>query len=375
MPKILFNVTEDWYFWLHRSNLALHLKEKGWTVQVLTSDGEYRQKIENAGFTWIKTPIKRASRNPFHIPFCSFKIRKILQMQNPDILHNVSILPILVGSFACLFRKKQAIVNAVTGLGFVFINSRNFFRIALRRAVELAYKSAFAIGPSRILFENPDDLELFISQRIITAKQARLILGSGVDVLRFSPGNKRNDSFRVLLAARLIEEKGIRTYVEAAKVMKEKGEKIEFLLAGISDPSNPSSIPIEEVEAWNEKGWIRWMGRVQDMPGLLKEVDAFVLPSRYREGIPMGLLEAASCELPLVTTDSPGCREAVRNEWNGFLIEKDNPKELANSIHKLYLDPELRKKMGKNSRELATSKFASSIVNAATESVYSDLLK
>jgi glycosyltransferase involved in cell wall biosynthesis len=236
----------------------------------------------------------------------------------------------------------------------------------------------FAMGgkSARLILQNPDDVAMFKEAGIVHPSHISLVRGSGVDCSRFSQCAVRapGEPLRVLLAARLLWDKGLAEYVAASRILKASGRSVRFLLAGSPDPGNPNSVPEATVRAWAEEGLIEWLGHVDDMPTLLASIHAMALPTAYGEGVPRSLIEAAACGLALVTTDAPGCREVVTNEVDGLLVPLRNAEALAAAIARFHDDPELAVKMGQAAKTKALREFDERIVIERTLAVYDELL-
>ncbi len=374
-PTILFLVTDDWFFLIHRQALAEAAQAAGFQVLVATAPGPQVAKIKALGFVHYPLKMRRASRNPMREVVGFFDLVSLYRRLKPDIVHQVSIKPIIYGSLAARLAGVPAVVNAVTGLGFVFIAGGRLKKY-LKNIIEMAYRVAGSHAPIRFLFENPDDRDHFLHRKIIPPEKAILILGSGVAVERFQP--ELQDSVSeppvVLLAARMLWHKGIREFVEAAKILRSKGLQAEFWLAGMPDMSNPAAVPISRLLFWHRQGSVRWLGFQKDMPALYRRAAIVCLPTRYREGIPVTLLEAAACGKPLVATDMPGCREIVHSGKNGFLVPPGDEVVLAQALEKLLCDSALRYRFGVYGRALVEEQFSSSRVISETFSVYRELL-
>ncbi len=384
MPEkltILFLVTDDWFFLMHRQALALAAQAAGFRVLVATAPGPKVKEIEALGFTHYPLKMRRASRNPIREMVGLLDLIKLYRRLRPDIVHQVSIKPILYGTLAARIAGVPAVVNAVTGLGFVFIAGGRRKKV-LRRLVESAYRFIGKRMQIRFLFENPDDRRYFLEQEIIVAEQAVLILGSGVDVERFKPLDSAPELLSdaaasrpvVLLAARLLWHKGIAEFVAAARVLHKKGIAAEFWLAGLPDMSNPAAVPVSRLLYWHRQGAVRWLGFQDDMPALYQKAAVVCLPTRYREGIPVTLLEAAACGKPLVATDMPGCREIVKPGENGFLVTPGDVNSLVEALESLLLDPRMRGEFGNKSRRMVEKKFSDKKVISDTFAVYRELL-
>ncbi len=372
---ILFLVTDDWFFLLHRRALAEAALAAGFRVLVATAPGPRVAEITALGFLHYPLKMRRASRNPIREVIGFFDLVGLYRRLKPDIVHQVSIKPIIYGSLAARLAGVPAVVNAVTGLGFVFIAGGRCKKY-LKSIIETAYRLVGNRATIRFLFENPDDRHHFLVHKIVEPERAILILGSGVGLERFQPQPSEREAEVpiVLLAARMLWHKGIKEFVEAARVLRAKGLKAEFWLAGMPDMSNPAAVPISRLLYWHRQGSVRWLGFQKDMPALYQQVAIVCLPTRYREGIPVALLEGAACGKPLVATEMPGCREIVHDGDNGFLVPPGNQTALAEALEKLLLDPVLRHRFGLYGRSLVEERFSSTRVISETFAVYKELL-
>jgi glycosyltransferase involved in cell wall biosynthesis len=263
----------------------------------------------------------------------------------------------------------------VTGLGHVFSDDGYKARL-LRPLVRNLIKAALDGKCSRLILQNKDDVETFVCAELATKEQIHLIMSSGVDTTQFQPANGSRElpGMRVLLASRLLWDKGIREYMEAARQIHAQGLPVEFLLAGSPDPGNPGSVTSAEALSWQQAGVVTYLGHVSDMPRLLSRIDAMVLPSYYGEGVPRCLLEAAASGLPIVTTNEPGCREIVVDRSNGLLVPARDAAALAAAIRFLYENPAERLRMGAAGRYKVLQEFDQQIVFDKTFSVYQELL-
>lgn len=372
MPKILFLVTEDWFFWLHRLPLARAAQAAGHEVLVATRVQDHGDRIRAQGFRLIPIGLRRSSRNPLCEIKAIYELYHIYSTEKPDLVHQVAIKPILYGSLAARLAGIKAIVNALTGLGYVFI-ARGKKASFLRSLITRFFRFAFSFRNCRGIFENPEDRQTFIDRKIITPEKAVLIRGSGVNTDLFSPVPEAEGEPKAILASRMLWDKGVGDLVEASKLLKNRGMPGRVILAGRPDPDNPASIPEEILTGWHEKEDIIWLGHREDIPQLLQQCHVAVLPS-YMEGVPVCLLEAASAGLPLVATDVRGCREIVRNGVNGFLVPPKDPEQLAQALATLLQNRELRQRMGKASREIAVNEFSEELVVRATLALYEKLL-
>ena len=372
MKVVLFANTE-WYLYNFRRSLAMALRDAGHEVLLLSPPGPYGEKLRALGFRWLPAPMERRSLNPLRELALVNWLRALLRKEQVDLVHGFTIKCAVYGSVAARLNGIPR-VNAVAGMGYVFSSSDLKARL-LRPVVRTLMRLALGGKAARLILQNPDDVALFEAAGLVDRGAIRLIPGSGVDCCRFvpNPERRRGERFRVLLAARLLWDKGIAEYVEAAGRLRAEGRAIDFLLAGDPDPGNPAAVPDDKLRAWVSEGLVQWLGHVDDMPRQFVAVDAVILPS-YREGLPKGLIEAAACALPLVTTDVPGCREVVTDGVDGLLVKVRDAASLAAAIARLQDDPALCERLGSAARAKALAAFDENIVVAKTMAVYGELL-
>jgi glycosyltransferase involved in cell wall biosynthesis len=370
MKAILFANT-DWYLYNFRLELAFALKQAGYQVVLMSPDGEYRGKLEQAGFRWLELPLSRRGTNPFLELLDLYKIWQVYRHEKPDIVHHFTIKCVLYGSSAARLAGISNIINSIEGLGYIFIAQGKRVNM-LRQLVLFWYR--MILKDTRVVFLNQDDQAFFLKEHLVNAQNGALIPGSGVDIDRFSP-QRREDGRDplVVLAGRMLFDKGVAEYVEAARLLKQAGVRGRFALVGNVDSGNPAAISLETIESWQREGLIEWWGWRSDMEEVYHQASIVCLPS-YREGLPKMLIEAGACGLPLVVTDIPGCREVVEDGKNGFLVPPRDSLALANALQKLLETPELRRQMGAHSRHLVLERFASTTVNQRILGVYQEVL-
>ena len=364
MAKVLMMAHWDWVLYNFRLPLARALREKGFEVIFVCPYGEYVPKLKEEGFRWIHWAIVRRSLNPVRELIAILHLASIYQREQPQIVHHFTIKPNFYGSIAALLARRDKVINTFTGLGFLF--SEHPLAIGLRSSVLPLAKLALRASKGWSVFQNRQDLETCLRLRLVLPERVVVIDGSGIDTRKFhpnhdSPPDNHEHPTVVLMAARLLWDKGVREFVEAARVLKARGLQVEFWLAGKPDNGNPMCVPEEFLKEWREEGLINWLGHRDDMPNLLQQVDIAVLPS-YHEGVPRFLLEAAACGLPLVATDIEGCRVVVRDGVNGFLVPVKDPYALADAIETLIKKPELRRQMGIASRKIVEAEFDERII-------------
>jgi glycosyltransferase involved in cell wall biosynthesis len=372
IKKIVFFVSEDWYFCSHRINLAKAAIEKGYKVSLITRVGNHGEMIREAGIELIPVNIERSKLNIFSDIKLLFKLTSIIRYEKPDIFHCVAVKPVLYGSIAALFFPKTQVVNALGGLGYVF-SSSNLKAKVLRPFIKNAFKYLLGRRGNQLIVQNKDDYELFSDKFTISRKQISLIRGAGVDNQYLQELPEPELPIKVTLLARMLVDKGVNEFVEAAKILKERGFKGELILVGDPDPLNPASIDQRQLKKWDESGLVEWNRFNSNVQSVWSNSHISVLPS-YREGLPKSLLESAACGRAIVTTDVPGCREVVTDGVNGILVPVKDPIALADAIAKLSNDKELRVKMGKAGRKLIDEELSADKVHAQILKLYKDLL-
>lgn len=373
--KIVLFANTEWYLYNFRRSLALALREAGFEVLLISPPGPYGEKLRALGLQWQPVPMVRRSLNPLRELHLLWHLWRLFRRERPALVHGFTIKCAVYGALAARLAGVPARVNAVAGMGYVF-SSHDLKARLLRPLVRALLRLTLGGTHARLILQNPDDVALFEQAGLVDGANVRLIPGSGVDCDRFVPreGLSGGDQpARILLAARLLWDKGIAEFVEAARVLRAQGRAVHFLLAGDPDPGNPAAVPEATVRGWVEEGVIEWLGHVDDMPRLYASVDMVVLPS-YREGLPKGLIEAAACALPLVTTDVPGCREVVSDGVDGLRVPVRDAEALARAIARLLDDPELAARLGRAARAKAFECFDERLVVARTLAVYRELL-
>lgn len=371
---VLFGNT-DWYLYNFRLSLIRRLRDEGVRLVLISPDGPYGEKLREMGFDWRPLPMERRSLNPLAEARLILHIAGVLRSEKAAIIHGFTIKPAIYAGLAGRLAGGAGRVSAVAGLGFVFISDSLKARL-LRPVVRAMAWVAFGGRRARLIVQNPDDRAAFVDRRLVDPARVRTIPGSGVDMSRFQVSDRRRgpgEPLKVLLAARMLWDKGLAEFVEAARFLKAEGRNIHFLLAGEPDPGNPAACAPEDLAGWVSEGVVEHLGHVDDMPALLGQVDVVVLPS-YREGLPKTLIEAAGCALPLVTTDVPGCREVVTHEQDGLLAPAREWRGLAEAMARLDDDAELRLRLGQAARDKALRLFDEQIVLARTLDVYRELL-
>ncbi|WP_350016681.1 glycosyltransferase family 4 protein [Rhodanobacter sp. IGA1.0] len=377
--KVLLFANTDWYLYNFRRSLALAIQASGYEVLLVSPPGEYGQRLRDLGLRWEPIRMDRRSLNPIREAALLVHLASLMRRERIDLVHGFTIKSAVYGALAGRLAGTRARVSAVAGLGYVF-TSFNLKARLLRPLVKGLLRLTLGGNGARLILQNPDDVALFKRAGLIEASRIRLIHGSGVDCRRFTPRVARIDASgsaapRVLLAARLLWDKGLGEYAQAARILREQGREVIFLLAGTPDMGNPGAVPEGTVRGWMDEGLLQWLGHVEDMGALFASVDIVTLPSYYGEGLPKSLIEAAACALPLVTTDIPGCREVVANdEVDGLRVPPRDANALAKAIGRLLDDPNFAAKLGQAARAKALAQFDERIVIERTLAVYEELL-
>jgi len=343
---------------------------------MLSPPGEFGERFASHGLRWVRLAMDRASLNPLREAALIGSLTRVLRQEKPDLLHNFTVKCAVYGAIAARAAGVPAVVNAVAGLGYVFASDRVLAR-TLRPVVKLLMRGTLGGKQSRLILQNPDDADAFVRARLVPETHIRVIRSSGVNLERFLPVVPEAEPrpLRVLLAARLLWEKGIGEYIEAARLLRAEGRAIQFVIAGSPDPGNPRSVSREQVESWVAEGLVDWRGHVEDMPALMRSMDVIALPSYYREGVPKSLIEAAACGLAVVTTNLPGCREVVSEHGvDGLHVEPRCARSLAERIAQLDDDRELLRRLGDCARRKAMEHFDEQMVIRRTIEVYDELL-
>ncbi len=374
--KVLFFANTDWYLYNFRLALARAIRERGVEVVLVSPPGPYGQRLRDQGFRWIPVPMQRRSLNPFIEAKLIRLLVALYRDERPDLAHHFTIKCVVYGSLAARMSGLNGCVNAVVGMGYVF-SSRSALARLLRPVVKLVLRLVLKSARTRLILQNSDDCAEFLAQKLVERERVRVIRGSGVDTTRFRPPERylKEDGspLRTLLATRILWDKGVAEFVEAARMLKAEGIAAEFILAGRPDEGNPAAVPASMIADWQTEGLLRAVGHIEDVATLLREVDLVVLPS-YREGVPKILVEAAASGLPIIATDVPGCREIVEHEVNGLLVEPKNAFALAGAIKRLARNPQDMARFGKAGRVKVMADFDEEIVIGATLAVYRELI-
>ncbi|GLR67913.1 glycosyl transferase family 1 [Acidocella aquatica] len=367
---LLFLLTEDWFFASHFLARAQAAQAAGWRVIVLASPSEATARIRAAGIEVIPVDFSRRRLNPLAELRLALQLARLYRQLKPDVVHHIALKPIVIGGLAARLAGVRAIVNAPTGLGFVFSSPKPLAQI-LRPFVTLALRLTLSPKGAKVIFENPDDLQALTAARMLRPGAAVLIPGAGVNLDEFAPAPEPPGAIRVILIARMIHAKGIATFCEAARLLRGQAE---FILVGAPDPGNPDSLTAPQLQAWANEGILTWLGPRSDIAALLGGAHIACQPSTYREGLPKSALEAMAAGRPLVASGIPGLREAVVDGQTGILFPPGDAPALAAALAKLIASPALRARMGAAARSRAAEKFSEPRICAQTLLVYEALI-
>lgn len=354
---LLFVVNTPEFFLSHRLPIAIAAHKAGYEVHVASAEGDGVQAVLAHGFVHHSIGFARSGQNPWVEFKTLVSLVHVMSRVRPDIVHLITIKPVLYGGIAARLVRVPAVVSAISGLGTVFLAHSWATRLRRRLIIKL-YKAAFRQRSLAVIFQNPDDRDTLISSGAIQWHDTRMIRGSGVSLDDYPCITEPEGRPVVVMAARLLRNKGVVEFVDAARVLRDRGIDVDMRLIGSPDLGNPASVTDLELERWKSERIVTLMGYRKDIAHQYASANIVCLPSYYGEGLPKSLVEAAACGRAVVTTDHPGCRDAIRPEETGVLIPIKDSLALANAIQRLIENPDLRRKMGKAGRALAEDAFS-----------------
>ncbi len=370
--KLVMIVNVDWFFLSHRLPVALDALRSGYEVHIVTTLTKGREQLEAYGFKVHEVSMDRSGAGLAGLLVTLYKFIRLFWRIRPDVVHLVTIKPVLLGGLAARVSPVGGVVFAISGLGHVFVD--NTFRGRVRKAlVGMWYRFILSTRNMRIIFQNPDDRRAIESVAHLDSANVAMIPGSGVDLKEYSYTLPPEGESVVLMAARLLATKGVREYVAAARILSERGIKARFLLVGAPDVGNPASVSESELLNWADEGAVEWLGHRSDLANLMGQAHVVVLPSYYGEGLPKVLIEAAACGRAVVTTDMPGCRDAIEPGVTGLLIPPRSPEAIADAVAELIQDDRQCLDMGLAGRERAEKLFDVQAVGQTHLSIYQSL--
>ncbi len=379
MPKLLIVANWDWVIYNFRLALARKARKQGFEVVLVCPDGTYSSALEDEGFRRIPWSLERRSLNVVSEMRSVLSLAQIYREQRPDLIHHDTIKPNVYGSLATWLNRtvfcdsaEPSLINSFMGIGYMFSDRtgaqllRPFILPLMRFGMQREYTFT--------TFSNRGDLDTFLSHRLVDSAQAAVMVSEFVDTEVFQPDetagrdDSRSEPLRVVMAARLLWDKGVKEFVEAARILRNEGADVEFVLAGEPDKETPGFVPRDQLQQWDDEGVIRWIGYCSDMPGLLRRVDVATLPTYYNEGLPRFLVESAASGLPLITTDIPACRRVCIDGENGAIVDQKSGPAIADAVRSMMNHPSQREAMGRASRNRAVLHFAEhKVVNDWTD--------
>ena len=352
--KILFICNVDWFFLSHRLPIGLASISKGDEVHLAATFSNKEKLFNEKGFLTHHININRSQTNLLNLIKTFFEILKLIVLIKPDIIHSITIKPVILGGIASRIFNNARFVASISGLGYVFI-SKGIIAELIKFCVKIIYKMALSSKRKKIIFQNLEDEKIIKKICNLKSKDISLIPGSGVDLEEYKPPKNNIKPKIILFASRLLKSKGVYEFVESAKAFT--SSEYKFVMAGKFDKDNPDCITKEDLDSFIADGLIEYVGYQSDIKRLLNHSKIVVLPSYYGEGLPKILIEAAACGVPVITTNHPGCRDAIINGKTGILVPVKDSKSLIHALSTLLEDDKLCINMGKKARELALRRY------------------
>jgi len=373
MKRLLFVVNVDWFFISHRLPIAVEAVKQGYDVHIATTITDSVAVLEECGITVHPLKLHRTRTGVVAVRAEFLELLSLIRKVAPDILHLITTKPVLLGGIAARWARVPAVVSAISGLGFVFVRRGGIARLR-RYLISLLYRLALGGGNQKVILQNIDDQAQLSKLADLSGERSVLIHGSGVDLSLYHMDPIPEGVPIVLLAARLLGDKGVREFVGGAELVNRSEYRARFVLVGEIDPLNPASIQQKELDYWEDDGVVELWGHRDDMPQVLSSATLVVLPSYYGEGLPKVLIEAAACGRAVITTDHPGCRDAIEEDVTGVLVPARSADAVANAVLELLDDPQRCKEMGRAGRERAERMFDVRQVVAEHMRIYEELI-
>lgn len=366
--KLLLVANTDWYLYNFRLSLARLLRDRGWEVGLVSPKGDYADALRAEGFRWMEIPMRRSGRFIPQETLTTARIVGLYRRERPDLVHHFTMKSVLHGSIAARMVGIPAVINSITGLGYLYLG-HGIAAWSARLVAEPFLRFGLRHSGCRVIFENSSDRDFFVARHLVGEARAIVIEGVGVDLSHYKLGPEPEGLTTVLMACRVLRDKGVGEFVDASRILKSSGKQYRFVMVGAPDPGNPRSIPEDEINRWTKEGVIEWWGQRSHMPEVYAGCHIVALPS-YSEGLPTVLIEAAASGRPIVATDIPGNRSVVNSGENGYLVPVGDAQALAKAILTLAEDPHLRAKMGLRGRQRAEEEFDQRAINQRTLEVY-----
>lgn len=373
--KLLLIINVDWFFVSHRLPIAVEALKSGYDVTIACHFTKHKQELINMGFNVVELPFSRSGGSISNELRTLKAVRKLIATEQPSVIHAVTIKPVLyVGLVLKTFKKKIPFVAAISGLGYVF--TANTFRAKLTKFIaSIVYKVALAHQNKMVIFQNRSDEKILTEVASLKTNDKVLIKGSGADLSVYNHTSEiKRPHIKIAMACRLLREKGVYQYIEAAKIVKGQFPNTELLLIGTPDLENPNTVKQSEIDIWVEEGVIDYLGHRNDIPAIFSDVNIVTLPSFYGEGVPKVLIEAAACGRAIVTTTNPGCSDAIINNVTGLAVPPMDGLSLADAFIQLINNPEQRIGMGVKARAFAEKEFDVKAVVGTHIKIYKGLL-
>lgn len=353
----------DWVLFNFRLGLARSLKEAGAEVVLVSPPGEFSGRFESMGFRWARWDVERSSINLRRELPSVVALSKLYRRLDLSLVHHFTIKPIVYGAVASRVGRVPVVFNSFSGLGYLYTEDKQAGR--LRALVELAIRHGVDRKGSTSIVLNGSDRDRLLARRLVAPERLELIT-EGVDIEAFqTPPHEVLSAEEpvIVMAARLLWEKGVKEFVDAARMLRDRGVHARFIVAGAPDRGNPSSVPDSDIERWNEEGLVEFLGYVEDVPSLLSSAAIAVLPTYYPEGLPRFLLEAGASGLAQIATDIPGCNDIVLDERSGLLVPPRDVARLADALQRLIVDVPLRLELGRGARERVRERYSEDSAN------------
>ena len=373
MKSIFFVVNEAWFFLSHRLPLALEAQKRGYFVKVVCRSNSGEERLREYNIEYELVDIERGTASLISEFRLLRQLQKIYKSEKPDLVHHITSKPVICGTIAARLASVHGVVNAIPGRGFV-ANRRGFVARIRKFMIDRVYQLALAHKNMAVVFQNRDDANAFVDGGLVRSSESHLIRGAGVDLLEYPCLPEADGPVTFSLVSRMLKDKGVREFVQAAGDVGKEHPNWIFQLVGGVDKGNPSSLDEETLSGWNESGVVRWLGHSDNIASVLQSSHVVCLPSYGGEGIPKVLLEASASGRVIITTDISGCRELVRDGVNGLLIKPRDSEALAGAMRKLGIDAPLRQKLSAAARVKTEALFSVEDVVADTFLVYEGLL-
>lgn len=372
MKTLLMVANVDWFFISHRLCIAQEAAKQGWRVFVAAEDSGRGKEIEVDGITFIDFRFSRSGTNPANELKTLLAFRTLYRQISPDVVHHITLKPVIYGSVIAKLLNIKGVVNAISGLGYNFTGDR---QSSVQKIMLKLMKYGFNTKKLSIIFQNKDDEAELRRLGVISPDNLIIrIKGSGTDLEKFAHSEMPSfERIKILLPIRMLWDKGVKELKEASDILKENyKDKVQFILSGLADEENKAGVCASYLNEWQNGKYVIWIGYQKNMVEVYNNSHIVVLPS-YREGMPKTLIEACAIGRAIVTTDAIGCRECVDEGINGFKVPVYSINELALALERLILDHDLIKKMGQNSRIKAEKEFDVNNVIAKHLELYNDL--